>query len=257
MAMGIIQNSCLLLLCLASCTVAVPLRKSRDTSSSTAAPTSPLLRWHQPCGGSSPVSNGPALPAMPAPPLGQSAFTIRMHITDNMNKVKDLRKRWVQERFHSDPEYINWIESQYIVYSSLPQEEHWSQFVGIQNAVNNMDEFFSQSYIWLAKIAVHLEEIRIDELASNTVFNQENVDAHMIQSAEDQLYVCMCAVHTLMTSRNLQLDQTIERDILETTFADPPGNSKTLRYNRDWIVFNHFLKLLTHLEKVYTELQQM
>ena len=96
----------------------------------------------------------------------------------------------------------------------------------------------NEAFLDLSKIAVHMEQTRVDEI---TYENSEFVP-HYVELEEQGIYWLLCELHKLAINLNTEISSDI-RQKMEDVKIDDVAN-RAIRHVRDYILLRQFRKVL-------------
>ena len=108
------------------------------------------------------------------------------------------------------------------------------------------------AYEFLARVAVFLEQARIDEIMYE--YGNKNFAAEILNIEEQGIYWMLCQLQIALHARNLAIDSQITREVMKQEFRDM--TDRATRHNRDFIILRDFAKVLNYIKIEFTVLSR-
>ena len=97
-----------------------------------------------------------------------------------------------------------------------------------------VDEAFSD----LAKMAVHMEQTRLDEIT----YEESQFVPHFLELEEQGIYWLLCELHKLAINLNTEISSGIKQEVESMQIRDV--QSRAIRHMRDYILLRQFRGVL-------------
>lgn len=91
-----------------------------------------------------------------------------------------------------------------------------------------------EAFLDLSKIAVHLEQTRLDEIT----YEESQFVPHYLELEEQGIYWLLCELHKLAVNLNSAISGDIKQEVEDVQIQDV--NSRAIRHMRDYILLRQF-----------------
>ncbi|CAH0385531.1 unnamed protein product [Bemisia tabaci] len=234
-----------------SCTSTPIIRRNTNTmeKQNNALAQRPL--WVNPCGyGTDETDTEPE-------PYAQTEETrmlqsIILTAKNALSHAKQFRDNYVKKTFNVDfePHHDAWKSH---VYSWLPTKRDIPKTIGEKLEMGylltlELDSALQNTYVYLQKVAVGLEQVVWDQHDSNSIFKNE------FQTAEYELRAVLCEIQIAMYEQNIHHIPDVQRDIMTDDFRKMMNSS--YRDLRDWFIFRDYMNALEYVTEVFEHFKQ-
>lgn len=165
-------------------------------------------------------------------------------------KAQDFKEDFAQKTFNQNADQVSFNNN---VFEWLPSKDEIPKELGNFVSMDHLsslalDETLLNTYEYLQKIAVGLEQILWDQQDYHGDFVQQFKDS------ENHLRLLLCEIQTAMIERGIQMRPDVTRDLMpeEHRITD-----KTFRKLRDWIIYREYMNALEYVKQVFEYLKQM
>ena len=99
-------------------------------------------------------------------------------------------------------------------------------------------DLIDESFLDLAKIAVHMEQTRLDEIT----YEGSQFVTHYLELEEQGIYWLLCEMHKVAVNLNREINNDIKQEVASVQIRDV--NSRAIRHMRDYILLRQFRAVL-------------
>lgn len=212
-------------------------------------------KWVNPCGFNSAVlsgndSNGGNGVDGSVTPTKELLERIVYQTDITSQKAKSFKEEFAQKTFNQNADQVSFNNN---IFEWLPTKEQIPKELGTFVSMDHLssltlDETLLDTYEYLQKIAVGLEQILWDQQDYHGDFVQQFKDS------ENHLRLLLCEMQTAMIERGVQMRPDVTRELM------PPEHrtaDKTFRKLRDWIIYREYMNALEYSKQVFEHLKQL
>ena len=109
-------------------------------------------------------------------------------------------------------------------------------------------EMVDDTFLDLAKIAVHLEQTRLDEIT----YEESAFVLHFLELEEQGIYWLLCELYKVAVNLNTEISSEIKQDIESVQIRDV--NSRAIRHMRDYILLRQFRGVLYRIASQFAKI---